>query len=233
MSSIDPPTPPASNLRQLNVAARRETILAGARELIAVTGTVGKRTTVELMRELFTHAGAALTIGGNRGRPLSRLICDSHMESERIAVAVSSFQLETVVGFRPHIAVVLNIDDAHLDRHGSPAEYVRIKSRIFMNHGPDDALVLNYDDPQLRLLARKHRGRTLYVSSRQEVDRGAWLAGDRIHLNLDGRTVDLGPAKPPFPENLLSAVVTARLCGIEVERLERALRAVNARRDPR
>jgi UDP-N-acetylmuramoylalanine--D-glutamate ligase len=189
------------------------------RDLIAVTGTIGKRTTVELLQSLFQAAGRTLTIGGNRGRPLSALLHDESA-SNPIALAVSSFQLETVVHFRPHIAILLNIDEAHLDRHRSIAEYIRIKSRIFMNHRPDDILILPFDDERLRTLSRKHHGRTFFVSRKQAVDRGAWLADGAIWTNIDGTVERIGDAQAcpsaryPYPENLLSAAIAARLCGL-------------------
>jgi hypothetical protein len=208
------------------------------RDLIAVTGTIGKRTTVELLRTLFASAGRQLTIGGNRGLPLSALLLDSEWDvgcrmsdiphptsdirhpTSLIALAVSSFQLETVVHFRPHIAILLNINEAHLDRHRSIAEYIRIKSRIFMNHRPDDILILPFDDERLRTLSRKHHGRTFFVSHRQAVDRGAWLADGAIYTNIDGTVERLGDAASsgayPYPENLLSAVIAARLCGLPI-----------------
>jgi hypothetical protein len=207
------------------------------RDLIAVTGTIGKRTTVELLQSLFKCAGRTLTIGGNRGRPLSALVLDRENPPaspltkggkrgvdipDPIALAVSSFQLETVVHFRPHIAILLNIDEAHLDRHRSIAEYIRIKSRIFMNHRPDDILILPFDDERLRTLSRKHHGRTFFVSRKQAVDRGAWLADGAIWTNIDGTIERIGDAgacpsaRYPYPENLLSAAIAARLCGLPV-----------------
>jgi len=197
-------------------------------ELIAVTGTVGKRTTVELLERLFHHSGRLLRIGGNRGRPLSALLADDsrpNVESPRglLAVAVSSFQLETVVHFRPHVAIMLNIDEAHMDRHRTIAEYLRTKSRIFMNHRPDDVLILSYDDPRLRTLVRKHQGRTFFVSSRQPVDRGAWILNANVYLNTDGKIETLGRADHPFPENLLSSVVAARICGLSISEIAAAI----------
>lgn len=198
--------------------------------LIAVTGTIGKRSTVECMQRVFESGGKQLAIGGNRGRPLSALLmestpttADSQTSAPRIAVAVSSFQLESVVHFRPHIAVFLNIDEAHLDRHTSIAEYVRIKSRIFMNHRPDDALILNLDDPRVRPLARKHFGRTFFVSSQQTVDRGAWLQNGSVFVNVDGSTVELGHIECEFPEDFLSVVVAARLSDISCDDLRNAI----------
>ena len=199
-------------------------------ELLAVTGTIGKRTTVELLQHVFQHAGRCLTIGGNRGRPLSALMMDDNV-TDPIALAVSSFQLESVVHFRPHVAVLLNIKEAHLDRHRTVAEYVRIKSRVFMNHRPDDILILPFDDERLRSLARKHHGRTFFFSCVQTVDRGAWLAGDELWMNVDGSIERLGSVKEsaaaglyPHPENLLAVAIASRLSGVEAEDIVEALR---------
>ncbi len=217
------PPPPGDGLQP----ARTPPAQPSQATLIAVTGTIGKRTTVELLQQLFRSAGQPLTIGGNRGRPLSELLLD-HNPADAIAVAVSSFQLETVVHFRPDIAILLNIDEAHLDRHRSIAEYVRIKSRIFMNHRPDDALILPFDDQRLRVLARKHQGRTFFVSTLQAVDRGAWLGDGVLRINVDGTVETIAAANPLFPENLLAAVLTARLCGISTERIARAAQQLPA-----
>ncbi len=184
--------------------------------LIAVTGTMGKRSTVELMQRIFSHAGKPLAIGGNRGVPLSRLLIDEN-PSTPIALAVSSFQLESIVHFKPTIAVLLNINEQHLDRHRSVAEYTRIKSRIFMNQGPGDALILPFDDPNLRTLARKHRGKTYFISTQQAVDRGAWLTNGVARINIDGVRETIGPANPRHGENFLAALLTARLHGISAE----------------
>ncbi|MFQ5461192.1 MAG: glutamate cyclase domain-containing protein [Phycisphaerae bacterium] len=191
--------------------------------IIAVTGTVGKRTTVELLERIFVLADCPLTIGGNRGEPFSALVGQD--ETPRtVALAVSSFQLETVVNFQPRIAIILNINEAHLDRHRSLAEYERIKSRIFMNQRPNDALILAYDDENVRSLARRRQGQTLFVSARQPVDRGAWLTGGKVYLNVGGDERELGPATTPFPENLLASLVAAELSGISSERLSNVLR---------
>lgn len=196
--------------------------------LIAVTGTVGKRTTVELLAQLFHGAGRSISIGGNRGRPLSSLLLDQRVgdisSEDPLAIAVSSFQLETVVHFRPHIAIILNVNEAHLDRHRTIAEYVRTKSRIFMNHRANDVLILNFDDPWLRPLVRKHHGRTFFVSRSKEVEHGAWLWDGVVRLKLMEEVEEFGAIRSPFPENLLSAIITARLCGIDPTAIHSALK---------
>ena len=233
---VRPDAPIRNALHRRGIPVMSELELASqlcVRPIIAVTGTIGKRSTVELLQALFDTAGQTLTIGGNRGRPLSTLLTETESagkssKDEPIALAVSSFQLETIVHFRPHIAVLLNIDEAHLDRHHSVAEYVRIKSRIFMNHHPDDVFILNFDDDRVRPLARKHQGRTFFVSAKQAVDRGAWLADGQAWLNLGGGIEAVGKVRPAFAENLLSSLVVARLCGLDLDALAKSVAALQA-----
>jgi UDP-N-acetylmuramoylalanine--D-glutamate ligase len=200
--------------------------------IVGVTGTIGKRTTVELIQRLFNSAGEPLVIGGNKGKPLSDLLLDESLHNP-VALAVSSFQLESIVHFRPDVAVLLNVDEAHLDRHKSVPEYTRIKSRIFMNHRPDDALILPFDDRRLRALARKHHGQTFFISALHEVPRGAWLDNGSIRTNLYGAVDTIAPAESPFIENLLAAVLTARLCGLKTDQISRALESIRKGAAPR
>jgi len=211
---------------QINLRKQRKT------PIIGVTGTIGKRTTVELLQRLFHSAGEPLVIGGNRGKPLSDLLLDNSLDNP-VALAISSFQLESIVHFRPNVAVLLNVEQAHLDRHKSVPEYTRIKSRIFMNHRPDDALILPFDDKRLRPLARKHQGQTFFISALHEVPRGAWLANGSIRTNIDGTVDTITPAESPFIENLLAAVLTARLCGLKPEQISRALTSIQEDDAPR
>ncbi|MEK6676291.1 MAG: glutamate cyclase domain-containing protein [Planctomycetota bacterium] len=218
---VRPDAPILDDLHRCGIPVMSELEMAAhfcKQPLIAVTGTIGKRTTVECLQRLFRGSGRGLSIGGNRGRPFSALTLDTQTASlgshPTIALAVSSFQLENVVRFRPDISIILNINEAHLDRHRSIAEYVRTKARVFMNHRPQDVLILNHDDSRVRSLAKKHHGRTFFVSSKNEVERGAWLDADRIFLNIDGTIETFGSITQTFPENLLSCLLVCRLCSL-------------------
>ncbi len=185
--------------------------LGGRPALIAVTGSAGKLATVRAMGELMEACGRPIAVGGNKGRPLSELV--TQRPGQWMAVALSSFQLESIVHLRPRIAVILNIGELHLDRHRDAAETVRIKSRIFMNQGAGDVLILNRDDPLLEPLAHRHWGETLFVSSRGSVERGAWIEKGRVRLAMESGAYDAGPAPAGHPENLLSAILGAALMG--------------------
>ena len=113
--------------------------------LLAVTGTNGKSTMVKLCGEALARAGRRVAVGGNYGTPLCELVMRQD-PLDWLVVEVSSFQLETVDGFRPRVGVLLNVQPDHLDRHGSMDAYRTLKARLFarMRNG-DTAVVLDAD----------------------------------------------------------------------------------------
>jgi UDP-N-acetylmuramoylalanine--D-glutamate ligase len=115
---------------------------------VAVTGTNGKTTTVELLGHLYRTAGEPVSVAGNVGTPLSSLVGELDPGATVICEA-SSFQLEDSVAFAPECAVFLNLAPDHLDRHADLDAYLAAKLRIFANQGNDDLAVFNADDPAL------------------------------------------------------------------------------------
>jgi UDP-N-acetylmuramoylalanine--D-glutamate ligase len=98
------------------------------RPFVGVTGTKGKTTTVELLGEIFRAAGRPVAVGGNVGRPLTSL---DPVEDAWIVAELSSFQLEDVHELELEVAVLLNLEADHLDRHGSIESYRAAKLRVF------------------------------------------------------------------------------------------------------
>ena len=129
------------------VAAREQGIeIVGELELawrllpnrfVAVTGTNGKTTTVELLGAIWRAAGLPVAVAGNVGTPLSSLVGELDPGTTVICEA-SSFQLEDSSAFAPEVAVLLNVEEDHLDRHGDMASYKAAKERIFANQRPED-----------------------------------------------------------------------------------------------
>jgi UDP-N-acetylmuramoylalanine--D-glutamate ligase len=113
-------------------------------EFIAVTGTNGKTTTVELLGAMHRAAGVAVEVAGNVGTPLASLAGEIDPDATVVCEA-SSFQLEDSSEFAPDGAVLLNVTEDHLDRHGSFEDYVAAKLRIFQNQGEGDIAVLRAD----------------------------------------------------------------------------------------
>jgi UDP-N-acetylmuramoylalanine--D-glutamate ligase len=115
---------------------------------VAVTGTNGKTTTVELLGHVYRTAGEPVAVAGNVGTPLSSLAGEIDADGTVVCEA-SSFQLEDSVAFAPECAVFLNLAPDHLDRHADLDAYLAAKLRIFANQGNDDVAVYNADDPAL------------------------------------------------------------------------------------
>ena len=115
---------------------------------VAVTGTNGKTTTVELLGHIYRSAGEPVAVAGNVGTPLSGLVGEVDPEAT-VVCECSSFQLEDTSYFAPECAVYLNLAADHLDRHGDMAAYGQAKLRIFANQGNDDLAIYNADEPEL------------------------------------------------------------------------------------
>lgn len=111
---------------------------------VAVTGSNGKSTAVKLIAESMTAAGLEVALGGNYGTPLSEIAL-SVSKPDWLVAELSSFQLETHIDFRAEIALLLNLNANHLDRHGNMREYERIKMRIYENSRKDDCCIIPAD----------------------------------------------------------------------------------------
>ena len=109
-------------------------------EFIAVTGTNGKTTTTEWIGHIHREAGLPVAVAGNVGTAVTSLV-GSVSDAATVVCEASSFQLEDTVAFSPEAAVLLNLSPDHLDRHGTYADYVAAKLRIFANQGNDDVAV--------------------------------------------------------------------------------------------
>jgi UDP-N-acetylmuramoylalanine--D-glutamate ligase len=121
---------------------------AVSNRFVAVTGTNGKTTTVELLGHVYRTAGEPVAVAGNVGTPLSSLAGEIDADATVICEA-SSFQLEDSVAFAPECAVFLNLAPDHLDRYTDLDAYLAAKLRVFANQGNDDLAIYNGDDPAL------------------------------------------------------------------------------------
>ena len=148
--------------------------------LVAVTGSDGKTTTTTIISEFLKEAGKTVYVGGNIGKPLLPDVAD--MDPEDFAVLeLSSFQLMTMEQ-SPHIAVVTNLSPNHLDYHHTMEEYVRAKKNIFLHQGPEDRLILNYDNAPTRALAREAACPVTFFSRQERLEEGVYLRDGAIWL---------------------------------------------------
>jgi UDP-N-acetylmuramoylalanine--D-glutamate ligase len=187
-------------------------------KLIAITGSNGKTTTASLAGHIFKTAGMPTLVGGNIGVPLISLV-DYSTDATMTVAEVSSFQLETIVAFRPEIGVLLNLSPDHLDRHASFADYVAAKMRLFENQRSGDLAVLNADDAEVSRRTPQ-RQRIFWFSRQKRLVAGAFLRDDKIVFRIDGTETVLARRDEVTLlgdhniENALAACTTAYVAGV-------------------
>lgn len=139
--------------------------------LVAVTGTNGKTTTCTMINAILEGAKSKNFLVGNVGEPITSKV--NQITNNDICVTeVSSFQLESVYAFNPHISCVLNIAPDHLERHYSMENYLFLKKRIFKNQRESEYSVFNYDDEVVRGFYNESRAKTLWISTKEKVEGG-------------------------------------------------------------
>ena len=197
--------------------------------LLAITGTNGKTTTTTLVGEIFKNAGKRTHVVGNIGTPYSGAVPD--MKPDDVTVCeISSFMMETSRDFHPAICAVLNISEDHLNRHGTMEKYIALKERIFENCGPDDTLVLNWDDPVTRDMKNRAKCRVSWFSSHGEPPFGAFVVDGGIVYGAPGDNVPVCRADEVYIpgdhnlQNALAAVAMTMAAGIDPAVIAHTLR---------
>ena len=185
--------------------------------LVAITGTNGKTTTTTIIAEIFKQNGFKTFVGGNIGNPLIELV-DSGEAAERVVAEISSFQLEWITGFRPKVAVLLNLSEDHLDRYSSYEEYVNAKLRIFENQTSADFAVINADDALIMEHSGALKARLFPFSRKKELEEGIFLRNGDIVWRHDGREECLSTNGFRLQgvhnlENIMAALACALLLG--------------------
>jgi UDP-N-acetylmuramoylalanine--D-glutamate ligase len=203
-------------LSEIEVAA---SLMSG--KLIAITGSNGKTTTTTLIHEILCEAGLDSGIGGNISPPLITLV---EKNPAYIVAEISSFQLEWIEDFRPHIGICLNITPDHLDRYPTMEEYTFFKKIMFKNQKESDLAVVSDDDPLLREIPGNAR-RVGFSFSRPTSADGAYIENNRVHFT--GSIAGEGPKLPEgshisqgLKEDMMASALTARLLGVDAKYAE-------------
>ncbi len=160
--------------------------------IVAITGTNGKTTTTALTGEIIASYTDDTFVAGNIGLPYTDVALQTGDDSVTV-LECSSFQLETIISFKPHVAAILNITPDHLDRHRTMEEYVRVKGEITANQTEEDFLVLNYDDMWTSELVDNTdiRAKIVYFSSKRKLEEGYYLHEGNIYAKFGSNEVRL------------------------------------------
>lgn len=198
---------------------------------IAITGTNGKTTTTTLTDLMLKKSGFKTILCGNIGKSAAEAILENANlpQPDFFVSEVSSFQLETIIEFKARIAAILNITPDHFDRHHSMDEYVFTKSKIFMNQGKKDFLILNLEDPSLTSAAKKKKENVLFFSSRKETE-GFFIQDEWVCYKFPSRSGKLLPVHEiPMKgihnmENVMAASAIAMSAGCPVDVIRHVIR---------
>ena len=216
-----PGVPPGSawfqELRKRNVHIISELELGADRcacPMLAITGTNGKSTLAKLCGDALQRAGKRVVVAGNYGVPLTTAIADSR-ELDWIVVEVSSFQLETVHQFHPRVAVLLNLQPDHLDRHGDMNHYLAVKARIFRDLDRDAARIVPFSLVESLNGLPNTTGRDdAWITFGSNAEADYRVQADSVHFGKNGSSGTVPLLDTYFGNDVLGSTVAAATAAI-------------------
>ena len=223
--------PVIEKMRKQGITVIGEVELAyqfGKGDVLAITGTNGKTTTTTLLGEIMKNYQDDVFVVGNIGTPYTTAVED--MTENSITVAeMSSFQLESIVEFRPRVSAILNFTPDHLNRHHTMEAYIKAKEDIAKNQTKEDTCVLNYEDEVTRKIGENVKANVLYFSSQRKLDRGIYLDDGNIILRQDEEILvcnvnELKLLGTHNYENVMAAVAMAAAYGTPMEVIRRTIK---------
>lgn len=206
--------------------------------VVAITGTNGKTTTTALVGKIIKDKTRNAFIVGNIGNAYTDAVLSTTKDSATIA-EISSFQLESIDTFHPHVSAILNITPDHLNRHHTMQQYIIEKEKITKNQNENDFVILNYEDEELRRFGESIDGKPgcpkpVYFSSDRKLREGLYLEGDTIVLATNGEVQKLISADElniigkHNLENAMAAIAMTMKFGIPMEDILKSTREFKA-----
>lgn len=202
-------------------------------QVIAITGTNGKTTTTTLVGAMVKDYFGASFVVGNIGNPYTTVALDTDEKSISVA-EVSSFQLETVETFKPHVSAILNITPDHLNRHHTMENYILAKEAVAKNQTKDDYCILNYENEFTRDFGLRCNAKVIYFSSERILEEGFFLVNEDIYFACDGKRqrimniYDMNLVGMCNVENVMAALAMGYAMGIPFENLLKTIREFKA-----
>ncbi|MEW5693206.1 MAG: UDP-N-acetylmuramoyl-L-alanine--D-glutamate ligase [Candidatus Hydrogenedentota bacterium] len=200
------------------------------KNIVAVTGTNGKTSTVQMIEFILNKSGIKAVACGNIGDPFINYVNYKGI----IVLEVSSFQLHYSFKFRPYISVLLNIDEDHIEWHKTFQNYIEAKRKLFKNQNPKDRMVLNFDDKRVLDLTKGIRVRKYYFSqtplplcknefdtATYEFENGLILKDKKIihiinYKKYNEYEFNISGIQGIFRKNALASLLVCQILGIDV-----------------
>ncbi|SNR66350.1 UDP-N-acetylmuramoylalanine--D-glutamate ligase [Lutibacter agarilyticus] len=197
--------------------------------IVGVTGSNGKTTTTMLVNHILKKANLNVGMGGNIGDSFAQQVAESDFDIQ--VLELSSFQLDGIEDFAPHIAIITNITPDHLDRYNYKFEnYVESKFRITKNQTEDDFLIYDADDEVIAswLKNNKVKATLLPFSLRNEVEQGAYIKDNKIFIKYNTeieimKTKTLAVKGNHNTKNAMAAAMAATLLKVRKDTIRESL----------
>ena len=197
--------------------------------LIGITGSNGKTTVATMTYQILKDAGRNVALAGNIGKSFAELVATENIEE--YVLELSSFQLDGIKDFVPHIAVLTNLSPDHLDRYESDYDaYIDSKFRIVMNQTKDDYFIYDADDDKINEWISKKtiKSQLLPFSVKKELEKGAYIKNNEIIITIDNNPFTMPIAKLELQgqhntKNAMAASTVSKLLSIRKETIRRSL----------
>ncbi|CEN50764.1 UDP-N-acetylmuramoyl-L-alanine--D-glutamate ligase [Capnocytophaga canimorsus] len=199
-------------------------------KIIAITGSNGKTTTTSLTYHILKESGLNVGVAGNIGKSFAQMVAED--DKEYYVLEISSFQLDGITSFKPHIAILLNITPDHLDRYDYKMEnYIASKFRITENQTENDYFIYDIDDPIIAQWLEKNeiKSQKIPFSIEKELNKGIYSLKDIIHMNIDNQTFEIEVKEMSLKgkhnvKNSMAASVSSRLLKVRKESIRESLK---------
>lgn len=193
-----------------------------SKPVIGITGTNGKTTTTSLLSEILERSGMNIFTGGNIGTPLIS-VAEKDDEYDFLLLELSSFQLQGIRDFSPHVAVILNISPNHLDHHSSMEEYEAAKLGLFANQRENDWAVFNADDPAVLKGSDSFRAKKISFGTGKEKTDVYCREEEIMFGELSFCLRDSALVGEHNKENIMAAVAVAGVLGCQRDPVQKSI----------
>ncbi|MCX2680447.1 UDP-N-acetylmuramoyl-L-alanine--D-glutamate ligase [Galbibacter sp. EGI 63066] len=197
--------------------------------IVGITGSNGKTTTTMLTHHILKQGGLNVGMAGNIGDSFAQMVAEE--DKDFYVLEISSFQLDGIETFKPHIAVITNITPDHLDRYDYQFEhYIASKFRIAMNQTEADYLIYDADDEVITKWLEEHpvKSRLLPFSLNKKIENGAYIEKGKIIINIDKQQIEMSTDTLTLEgkhnlKNAMAASTTAQLLKIRKATIRESL----------
>lgn len=197
--------------------------------VIGITGSNGKTTVTNLVQHLLSEGGIDSGMGGNIGNSYAKMIAEE--AHDWFVLELSSFQLDGIEKFSPHIAILTNITPDHLDRYDYKLEnYIASKFRIAENQTEDDYFIYDADDKNITDWLKEHpvRSQKLPFSIEKKIENGAYIENENIVVNINNTkftmpTSELALQGKHNTKNAMAASMVSQLLRIRKQTIRESM----------